>query len=107
MPCGMTESEKRTLAWIGDAVLALFAREWILRQPQIREAERHEAYTLLTSNQFLSGLGEPTGVEASIGTRYREAGCEAAFAWIEAELVPLFKKQWNNRRRGGLSRQTG
>ena len=26
----MDETEKRTQAWVGDAVLALFAREWIL-----------------------------------------------------------------------------
>ena len=31
----MTEEEKRTKAWIGDAVLALFAREWILKQTDI------------------------------------------------------------------------
>ena len=29
----MSESLKRELAWIGDAVLALYAREWILQYP--------------------------------------------------------------------------
>jgi 23S rRNA maturation mini-RNase III len=32
----MTLEETRNYAWIGDAVLALFARRWILKQSNIR-----------------------------------------------------------------------
>jgi len=52
----------------------------------------------MTSNQFLACFGNPTSVEARIGTLYREDGMEAAFAWIEAELMPVFEKQERNRR---------
>ena len=40
----MTEEGKRTKAWIGDAVLALFAREWILKQTDISTKERAEVF---------------------------------------------------------------
>jgi dsRNA-specific ribonuclease len=37
-------------------------------------------------------------VEARIGVLYREEGMDAAFSWIESELLPLFKKQRKNSR---------
>ncbi|MBN8459040.1 MAG: hypothetical protein J0M04_14505 [Verrucomicrobia bacterium] len=81
---------EREAAWIGDAVLSLFARQFVLR-------ERGEMdgvwFTRLTSNEFLSALGNPTRVEASIGRIYREQGLQAAFDWMDATLVPLFRKQ--------------
>lgn len=87
---------EREAAWVGDAVLALFARQFVLRE---RGNMDGEWFTLLTSNDFLSAVGNPTAVEAAIGRRYREHGLEAAFAWLEAELVPLFRKQVANKER--------
>ncbi len=82
--------QERETAWIGDAVLALFARQFVLRERQTMDGEW---FTRLTSNDFLSALGNPTRVEAGIGRLYQEQGLEAAFAWMEAELLPLFRKQ--------------
>lgn len=81
-------------AWIGDTILDLFARSWILKE---RGTVCGETQRRMTSNQFLSCLGNPTSVEARIGRLYQEEGMEAAFAWIEAEVLPLFKKQEKNR----------
>jgi dsRNA-specific ribonuclease len=89
----MTEEEKRTLAWIGDAVLALYARKWILEQRSIQPKARAEAFIQMTSNKFLSAIGEPTAMEAEIGRIYETNGLEAAFRHIEVNFVPLFKKQ--------------
>lgn len=80
----------RESAWIGDAVLALFARSWVLRE---RGTMDGEWFTRMTSNGFLSAFGPPTGVEAKIGELYRQGGLDAAFAWMEAELVPVFRRQ--------------
>lgn len=81
---------EREAAWVGDAVLALFARQFVLRE---RNAMDGEWFTRLTSNDFLSAFGNPTRVEASIGKIYLEGGLEAAFGWMDAELIPLFRKQ--------------
>ena len=85
---------EREAAWIGDAVLALFARAWVLRE---RGSMDGEWFTRLTSNDFLSAFGAPTAVEAKIGRIYREQGLDAAFAWIDAEFVPLFRRQMAKR----------
>jgi len=82
--------EIRESAWIGDAVLALFARSWVLRE---RGTMDGLWFTRLTSNEFLSAFGQPTRVEAKIGTIYQERGLDEAFAWMEQELVPLLRKQ--------------
>jgi len=82
--------QERETAWIGDAVLALFARQFVLRERQTMDGEW---FTRLTSNGFLTSFGNPTRVEASIGKLYLEGGLEAAFAWMDAELIPLFRKQ--------------
>jgi len=92
----MVESEKRTSAWIGDAVLALFAREWVLRQQDIQPGKRIEVFTGMTSNRFLACLGEPTAIEARIGDIYQIEGLESAFAYIEKTLLPVFEKQRRN-----------
>jgi dsRNA-specific ribonuclease len=81
---------EREAAWVGDAVLALFARQFVLRE---RKSMDGEWFTRMTSNDFLSSFGNPTRVEASIGRLYQDDGLEAAFAWMEAELVPLFRRQ--------------
>lgn len=80
----------RETAWVGDAVLALFARQFVLRE---RKSMDGEWFTRLTSNDFLSAFGNPTRVEASIGAIYQQEGLEAAFAWMDAHLIPLFRKQ--------------
>lgn len=90
----MTRNEalkiEREAAWIGDAVLALFAREFVLRE---RGCMDGIWFTHLTSNDFLSAFGNPTSVEARIGGIYRTEGLAAAHAYIEAEFLPLFRKQ--------------
>ena len=95
---GEKAEEKRReqeLAWIGDTVLDLYARTWILEE---RGKLCGDTLRQMTSNQFLSCFGNPTTVEAKIGVLYREDGLDAAFAWIESELLPLFEKQERNRR---------
>jgi dsRNA-specific ribonuclease len=97
-----TESELNQ-AWVGDAVLTLHARLRILRENGRIDAARS---TLMTSNQFLSSLGEPTAVEAAIGRVYQERGLEAAFAWIDERVGPVFARQEENRaRREGKKRE--
>jgi hypothetical protein len=86
---------ERENAWIGDAVLALFARQFVLRERGMMDGEW---FTLLTSNDFLSAFGNPTRVEASIGELYQNEGLPAAFAWMDAELIPHFRKRLANRR---------
>ena len=90
----MTKNEalkiEREAAWIGDAILALYAREFVLEE---RGCMDGIWFTHLTSNEFLSSFGNPTSVEAKIGAIYREKGLEAAHAHIEQEFVPLFRKQ--------------
>ena len=97
--------ELRTKAWIGDAVLALFAREWILKQKNIPIEQRAETFIQMTSNQFLSSLGEPTKMEAEIGLIYEGQGLQAAFAHIEQKFIPVFQKQRNNRKKVGSARR--
>lgn len=92
----MDETEKRTRAWIGDAVLALFAREWILGQNEIEPGNRIEVFTRMTSNQFLACMGEPTLIEARIGKVYESKGLAAAYGYIESDILPVFEKQRRN-----------
>lgn len=89
--------KEKAEAWIGDAVLALAARNWILREHGKTDGAMQAR---LTSNQFLTAFGNPTSVEAGIGRRYREEGLEAAVSYVETELIPLFLKQERNRNRG-------
>lgn len=81
-------------AWVGDAVLALYARRRILRETGAVDSARFEQ---MTSNRFLSGIGEASEVEAEIGRVYEREGLEAAFAHIEEKLMPLFERQEANR----------
>ena len=83
-------------AWLGDAALELYVRSWVLRERGTVDAEMK---TRFTCNQFLNCFGEPTKVEAQIGTVYREQGLEAAFSWIREHLEPLFIKQEAKRKR--------
>lgn len=90
----MTRNEllkiEREAAWIGDAVLALYAREFVLRE---RGCMDGIWFTHLTSNEFLSAFGNPTSVEARIGDIYHADGLKAAHDYIEKEFLPLFRKQ--------------
>lgn len=82
--------EERECAWVGDAVLALFARQYVLRE---RGSMDGDWFMKLTSNEFLSAFGNPTRVEASIGRLYQEQGLEAAFGWMDEHLLPMFRRQ--------------
>lgn len=90
----------QSLAWIGDGVLALFARQWLLEQGRAPNARE---FVAMTSNQFLSCMGRPTEVEARIGKIYLEEGLPAAFDWLEQVLLPLHLKQEAKRRRQNKS----
>lgn len=92
----MREDRLRAEAWVGDAVLALYARRRILDQDGRVDGAKS---TRMTSNHFLSAWGDPTAVEAQIGRIYEDAGLQAAFEWIETELVPRFDRQERNRAR--------
>ena len=83
-------TREREEAWVGDAVLALFVREWILREQKELDGAK---FVRFTSNDFLRALGNPTTVEAEIGVIYQERGLEAAFAHMEENLLPLFLRQ--------------
>src|SRR5436305_8234339 len=77
-------------AWIGDAVLCLYARSKILEEDGCIAAEK---FTRMTSNRFLSAVGEASAVEAEIGRLYRADGLDAAFRWIDERLLPVFRRQ--------------
>jgi hypothetical protein len=89
-------AETRNAAWIGDAVLSLYVRAWILREHGAMDGERLTAFS---SNHFLSAFGNPTEVEAGIGRVYEKDGLAAAFAEIEARLLPVFLTQERRRAR--------
>lgn len=80
-------TKEREEAWIGDAVLALYVREWILRENSALDGE---AFIRFTSNEFLRLEGNPTSVEAEIGRVYQDGGLSAGFGWIEERLLPRF-----------------
>lgn len=85
-------------AWVGDAVLELYVRSYILRLHGKVDAEMK---TRFTCNQFLNCVGNPTKVEADIGIIYQKDGLDTAFAWIRENLEPLFIKQEAKRVRTG------
>ncbi|MFA5257815.1 MAG: ribonuclease III domain-containing protein [Opitutales bacterium] len=90
----------REQAWIGDAVLALYARRWIVANAPA-DADRSELFRRMTCNHFLSALGEPTKVEARIGRIFEAEGLDAACAWMEREVLPMYLKQTNRSHTGG------
>ena len=75
----------RAQAWVGDAVLALYVREWIL---SFKGQIDGKLFVEFTSNDFLRLTGNATAVEAQIGRIYKAEGLQAANAWIEANLRP-------------------
>ena len=88
--------ETQADAWLGDAVLELYVRSWVLGERGAVDADMKTRYTC---NQFLNCFGEPTKVEAQIGVVYRDQGLEAAFQWIREHLEPLFIKQEAKRKK--------
>ena len=85
---------EREQAWLGDAVLSLFARQYILRTTG---SMGQEEFAAMTSNAFLSAFGPPTRVESRIGQVYQQDGLSAAFSFIEKDFLPLYLKQKRNR----------
>jgi hypothetical protein len=83
-------------AWIGDAVLTLYARLKILRDDGVLDGPKS---VRMTSNQFLANIGEPTKVEAELGRAYAREGLDGAFRLIEERLIPLFERQEDKRLR--------
>ena len=81
-------------AWIGDAVLALHAREKILREDGKLDGPKAER---MTSNRFLAVIAEPSEVEAQVGRVYQSDGLAAAFRFIEERLTPIFERQEQKR----------
>jgi hypothetical protein len=95
------DQAERDQAWIGDAVLALYARLKILREDGTLDGEKA---VRMSSNQFLAAFGEPTAVEAGIGRVFEQDGLDAAFAHIESAFIPLFARQEEKRlRKAGKS----
>jgi dsRNA-specific ribonuclease len=81
-------------AWIGDSVLALYARQRILAHDGAIDGPKAAR---MSSNQFLSTYAEPSHAEAEIGRVYEAQGLDAAFAWIDHHLMPLFGRQETKR----------
>ena len=96
MPSKSNRTQILKDAWIGDAVLTLYARRRILSEDDRIDAARVEQ---MTSNQFLTAFGEASETEARIGVIYSRDGLEAAFAWIETNLMPIYERQEANRRK--------
>lgn len=93
----------RAKAWVGDAVLALYVREWILELNH--GAMDGELFVALTSNQFLRLVGNATAVEAEIGMAFRRGGLAEAYGWIDAHLrekmeqrIHVYRKQAQKKR---------
>ena len=84
-------------AWIGDAVLSLYVRRKILSEDGVIDGPKAER---MTSNHFLSVLGEPSEVEAELGRVFERSGLDAAFTWIESRIVPIFARQETKRLKG-------
>ena len=98
-------TKEREEAWTGDAVLALYVREWILREFGKMDGEM---FVRFTSNDFLRCAGNPTSVEAQIGRIYAIEGLQAGFDWIEKELYPKFlvaEKEFQKRQRTQVPRR--
>jgi hypothetical protein len=96
----MKKSERREQilreAWIGDAVLCLYARRRILREDRQVDAAK---CARMTSNRFLSAVAAPSEAEAEIGRIFEKAGLETAFHWIDERLMPVFERQEQNRQK--------
>lgn len=97
----MKIEDKRNHAWIGDAVLALYARKWILRQSSIAPKERADVFQSMTSNEFLSHWGEPTQVESEIGLLFEKEGLEKTMQYLEENFLPIVLKRQARKKQPG------
>ena len=88
----------RAEAWVGDAILALYVREWIL---SFRKEIDGKLFIEMTSNDFLRLTGNATGVEAEIGRVFKSDGLEGAYAWIGHHLRPRMEERLHVLRRRG------
>lgn len=95
----VSPEKARELAWVGDSILGLYARLWILENTPDASPSRPELFSHFTSNRFLTGLGEPTLVEAQIGEVFLRDGLAPSFAFITERLLPLFVAQINKKSR--------
>jgi hypothetical protein len=93
------EHTSRGEAWVGDAVLALYARRWLLRYTpkKLSDGDRQQLFELFVSNQFLSSFGEPSQIEAAIGRKFEQEGLTAAFVHIEKSFLDSFCKSARKR----------
>ncbi len=82
-------------AWVGTPC-CVYARHNILIKTGVVD---DATCARMTSNRFLTAIGEPSEVEAQIGRVFQATGLAAAFSWIEQNLVPRFERQEANRRR--------
>lgn len=89
----------RAQAWVGDAILALYVREWIL---SFHGGIEGRLFIEFTSNDFLRLTGNATAVEAQIGRVFKSDGLEAAYAWIEHNLRPRMEQRLHIMRRNKL-----
>lgn len=83
--------EDRALAWLGDAALAIVAREWILDLKGTLDGELHRR---ITSNEFLRCFGHPTKVEAELGILYRQGGVAAVRERFLSVMVPKYRERF-------------
>ncbi|HUF62308.1 MAG TPA: hypothetical protein VMN36_09560 [Verrucomicrobiales bacterium] len=88
-------AELQRKAWLGDAVLALLVRRWILEERGQLSAQLFED---LTSNTFLNSVGNPTRIEALIGLLFERGGLAAADEYMRVKILPHFLRQQRNRR---------
>lgn len=84
------DARLRAEAWVGDAILALYVREWIL---SFEGETNGKLFIEFTSNDFLRRTGNPTGVEAEIGRVFKSDGLEASYAWITQFLRPRMEER--------------
>jgi len=92
-------TREREEAWIGDAVLALYARSWIMEQDGKMNGEK---FVRFTSNDFLRRFGNPTTEEAMIGQVYKKDGLDAACKYMEERFLPKFRELEKSRARQRL-----
>lgn len=90
------DPKTRAQAWVGDAILALYVREWIL---SFRGQIDGKLFIEFTSNDFLRLTGNATGVEAQIGRIFKSDGLEAAYSWIEQFLRPKMEQRLHTLRK--------
>lgn len=96
-PLSESSMNEQQLAWLGDSVLGLVMREWLLDTYPRRGSELGELFAWSTSNDFLSAFGQPTSVEAGIGRIYLREGIRAAMRYVQSDILPLAQKRIENR----------